>query len=344
MNRSRRDDPQDDVHVWALKRMAPFAAGLLNEAEEETLRDHLEICEPCSECLRLVVEAPFEAEDGSHIPAAIMATWVTASGLLRGLERAMVQRHLERCADCRGDLAVLGFEPVLAPAADLAGAEPRPWADRRKDRERNRWLAGEWKPWLLGGWATTATAAALALLILRNPAPVAERDLPVGPAETREIAVVSDPGLAQPPPISTPPKEPISSRGPSLAQSSRLALTVVVAATGTTRGAGPDQAEPQPTPLPRPGETLTLRIPDPIPDYPADSPTWIMLIGPDGSAVAQMKTMLADLHGQTVISFIPGQKTPSPGAYTLRIRILPSNGAPADSVASQFLMTERSGD
>ncbi len=119
---------------------------------------------------------------------------------------------------------------------------------------------------------------------------------------------------------------------------------MVVTATGTTRGAGFNEAELQPTPLPRPGETLTLRIPDPLPDYPSDSPTWIVLIGPDGGVATQMKIMLADLHGQTVISFIPGEGTLHPGTYTLRVRILPSNHAPVDSVSSRFLMTERPSD
>src|SRR5262249_37302541 len=62
--------------------------------------------------------APPAGAAGRHVAASLVARWPRAQQSLRGLERTLVRRHLERCAECRQDLEALGFEPRLAYVAD----------------------------------------------------------------------------------------------------------------------------------------------------------------------------------------------------------------------------------
>lgn len=73
----------------------------------------------------------------------------------------MVERHLERCEQCRQDLRALGFDPQLRlPAANIG---------LRRKEPRSGWPR-PWTTWLLGGWAVAATAFLLAM-VLRPSAP-----------------------------------------------------------------------------------------------------------------------------------------------------------------------------
>ncbi len=110
----------ESEHTWTRRRLAAFVARLLDEAEEGRFRRHLDGCGSCWFALGAISEdpRPDEAREG-HIPASVLARWEQAGEDLVGLERAMVRRHLERCAGCRDDLRHVGLEPVLPPAADV---------------------------------------------------------------------------------------------------------------------------------------------------------------------------------------------------------------------------------
>ncbi len=111
--------PQSE-HTWTRRRLAAFAARLLDEAEEARFRRHLDACGSCSIALVAISEdpRPDDAREG-HLPASVLARWEQAGDDLVGLERAMVRRHLERCDGCREDLRHVGFEPALPRSADL---------------------------------------------------------------------------------------------------------------------------------------------------------------------------------------------------------------------------------
>src|SRR6516164_11000679 len=73
---------------------------------------HLAVCAVCRAAADAYAEPPAGAA-GTHVPASLIAAWPRAQQGLRGLERTLVRRHLERCAECRQDLQALGFEPRL---------------------------------------------------------------------------------------------------------------------------------------------------------------------------------------------------------------------------------------
>src|SRR5262245_37117375 len=95
-----------DPHAVARQRMVRAQAGLLGVGDERELRAHLDAC---AECAALASsETGPGVEPGKHLPASLIAEWPRARAALRGLERALVRRHLERCSECRQDLQMLG--------------------------------------------------------------------------------------------------------------------------------------------------------------------------------------------------------------------------------------------
>lgn len=178
-------------HRWVHRRLAAFRLGLLTDAEAARVREHLESCEGCRE---------FATDDGGeeaataadgHIPATLIARWDRAGRELSGLERELVRRHLERCAECREDLATLG-QPAVLEAHDPAPEPRRPPA--RLVLRPARGLSERWRGRLLAGWATLATAVALVLLVpvLRQPMPLMRlRETP----EPAAPAVIAAPAL-----------------------------------------------------------------------------------------------------------------------------------------------------
>lgn len=176
-----------DLHMWTRVRLAAWRSGLLADTESARLAAHLGACADC----RALADA-FRAEPGAapdaHLPASMLAEWPRARQALRGFERALARRHLERCAECRQDLELLGHAPVLAfvpewesasaPAAAPAGTTARDEAApaERGDRTIVRIVRprARWRQRLLVGWAVTATAAALVATMVHVKRPVVE--------------------------------------------------------------------------------------------------------------------------------------------------------------------------
>jgi hypothetical protein len=345
MNQTRRMNSQDDVHAWTIKRLAPFAAGLLNDTEEQQLRRHLEACTPCSERHRLLLEQPTEAEDFAHIPAGIMATWATASARLQGLERDMVEHHLERCADCREDLVVLGFEPALAPAV-LAGAtaEPQAWPARVAQRRRNTWLALDWTRWVVGTWAATATAAVVLMLsTVGGPATILNR-LPLTATyqtETPPTEVMV--ALNTPPAPTATPSVNRPSRTERRTPQPRMALVDPARPRSATRGVGDDET-PVINPIPPAKDPLLLTVDGyDLPEYPNSTRTNMRFIGPDGSVLVRMDTTLAAIKAKATITISDGQIF-RPGEYELRFVFALPEPARADSVSRYYVLGEVEGE
>ena len=179
-------------HTWFGDRLVAFRAGLLEEAEEQRLRAHLSECEECRKTWDDYVDGEAAGEAGvRHIPSGMIARWDEASETLRGLERAMARQHLEQCNQCKQDLEIMGFEPVLEHVPELEltaegktflhrrgeGREDPVAPDRfreegrhvirivRPEKLRARW---GWVNWAFPAWATVATAVALMLFLGRD--------------------------------------------------------------------------------------------------------------------------------------------------------------------------------
>ncbi len=177
-------------HAWVLEHLAPYWAGLLEGADHERIESHLATCEACRRAWEAQSSlAPVTPGTEAHVPAALLADWERQQRMLRGLERATIRHHLERCDDCRRDLLAMGHEPVLEFVAALEpdGLMPRapgPGSTARATtrpslvddaRERLHRLN-----WALGGWAAIATAAAavMVFVMIRGGAPGPGDSLP----------------------------------------------------------------------------------------------------------------------------------------------------------------------
>jgi len=169
----------DDTHLWVRRRLAAWRGGVLDEREQARLEAHLAECADCRALAGEFADPP-AGEAGTHVAASLIARWPRAQQSLRGLERTLVRRHLERCVECRQDLEALGFEPRLPYVADWesdATLSPVAAAPRVRDSsapaasgarivrietaQRNSRLRDR----AMIAWASVATAAAVLLFI-----------------------------------------------------------------------------------------------------------------------------------------------------------------------------------
>ena len=87
---------------------------------------HLERCPDCRAThASLRARGSVEEEPGAHVPPALLLRWGRKESGLRGLERELVRRHVERCTECRTDLEALGYDVEFGtePASEL-GFDP----------------------------------------------------------------------------------------------------------------------------------------------------------------------------------------------------------------------------
>ena len=171
-------------HDWARAHLVRWRAGLLSEEDEARLTDHLRACEACAKLEP--VERSAASDGGRHLPASVLAQWSQARTTLRGLERALARRHLERCAECRQDLELLGHAPALEVIPDLetttldqaAVSQPAPPAAPRHAIRVVRDDAGfrgrRLRDRALVAWASLATAAAAIAIVVLVRRPVIE--------------------------------------------------------------------------------------------------------------------------------------------------------------------------
>ena len=139
-----------------------FAAGLLSGGAEARVVAHLGSCAACRESFESLTDREdWEEPAGEHVPAAMLASWPRTKRELRGVERDLVLKHLERCDSCHAELATLGFEPEPGPRPRAETVrQPLP-AAREGAARRGRETRGHgwrrhmsWTPWALGGWAS----------------------------------------------------------------------------------------------------------------------------------------------------------------------------------------------
>ncbi|MDX2472343.1 MAG: zf-HC2 domain-containing protein [Candidatus Krumholzibacteria bacterium] len=159
---SRSTPTINDDHLWGRRQLAAAAVGLLPDTDEERLQAHLSACGECRESWNEQVRAlAGEGEEADpagerHLPAAMIARWPLALRTLNGRERDAVHSHLERCGDCRADLAELGHRPELT----VVQTAPR--------QARSRRSFGAGMTWGVG---VTALAAVIAGLVIMPTTP-----------------------------------------------------------------------------------------------------------------------------------------------------------------------------
>jgi hypothetical protein len=184
--------PEDgDIHLWTTSRAVRIAAKILSEEEMERSERHLAECPTCRAALFPEGEDETGDPESEHISADVIATWATSSTKLVGFERALVRRHLSRCADCREDLRLLGHEPSLGKVSGLELAETPDWlmpsegsepkGESALDTIPTRTQVGvraRWKSmglWTIAGWVVAAVFGAALVLMVKSRNPDAER-------------------------------------------------------------------------------------------------------------------------------------------------------------------------
>lgn len=183
-------------HAWTQRTLPGYAACLLDDDEIARIDAHLAACAECRELATRMTATEFPRAGRRHIPADLLARWDRLSPKLAGLERELVQQHLDGCDECRECLRVLGHEPVIATAPTHAPEARRviPIASAR----------GKKRPWFLG-WpgagmlaaAAAALAAVLQLPVLHNGT-IGSIALRPAPARTEQAAPTrTDEPLAQ---------------------------------------------------------------------------------------------------------------------------------------------------
>ena len=196
----------EDLHHWVRHRLAAWRASVLDDAEAARVAEHLAACADCRAAADAYA-APPAGEAGTHVPASLIAAWPRAQHTLRGLERTLVRRHLERCAECRQDLESLGFDPRLEFVAawesdaslasvalgSRAGQSPPPaQGAARVIRIETAPARARLRDRALIAWASVASAAAVLLLVANLRGRVTEGGskplfVPGAPVWTRDM-------------------------------------------------------------------------------------------------------------------------------------------------------------
>lgn len=318
-----------------------FRAGLLEPSGEDLLRRHLAECEDCRVLADdLSLEDDPDGPEAEHIPVEILARWPDAARAVRGLERALVRAHLERCRECREELELLGHAPVLdvdpaleptGPALPVGTAEAQRGSTSAEDghpaRKKpgtgptrpvvkivmgGRYRGRSWSPvWTLGGWVTAAAAAVFAIVVR----PALTPTVPLGPGPPVPGVVQNGPATrgadGEPSAPSAPSGRPAAAARLMIARVATLPITLrdadAAADTLLTTVIGP--------------ETRTLAIvPPDLPDLAAGAEVVVTLLAPSGAALGARQTTAAELRDPGAAIVFVGETTLRPGVYRLSIR------------------------
>ena len=302
-------------HDWVIARAQPHLAGLLDDGEVTRLEQHLAECASCRALLDDESRAAALPEPASpHIPAEILGTWNNSIRTLRGLERAMVRRHLERCAECRRDLQVLGHAAELERVPELEAEEAPAGTREAVDVDPARWRPGvragspashgaverrrpHWATWALAGWATAATAAAIVLLLnlRRHEAPSAttpasEPTARIAPMTGAMVTILSD---------------ATELRGPARGEAAKPVTVRPDSASGSLVLAVPPQIIP-------PGDVATVVV---------------QVVAKDETVLMSRTERPEAFRARRIMVLASGQERWRPGVYTLRLRLEPGPAA-----------------
>jgi hypothetical protein len=170
------------THDWVIRQLLAYGTGMLPEDEMLKLEEHLQSCPDCRS--RLAPLKPAAGTSAGHLPASLIATWPRSSRLLEGLERELVEAHLEDCEECRATLRFAGHEPVLAPQPGVVvgHVSARGAVHEPRTQARRAWM------WALG--LSGAAAGIMAWLLAGHPTSL------TGRSDERTSATMGAPGQA----------------------------------------------------------------------------------------------------------------------------------------------------
>lgn len=336
----------------------------VEDAPGDEVDRHVADCPRCRARLEaLRVEANTMRAEGAagHVPAGILARWSAGRADLPPASQRAVERHLERCERCSGELASLARIRSMAEEFDLTTVTDRPepapvFAERATSTAalgsvqfRRRVAASEGLPvdgepsaapakrrgssWLLGGYSVLATAAALALA-LRGPLsapPVARPTAPVTNPVPAPSATASPPAPAVEPSPAPAPVVPAPAPDEPSYQVTMLPKGEPVL-TSTMRGAG-DGSRSRVIGTDDGSDALVVRI-EPTFQIPDDAVVVVELRTGDGSRLlSRSRAPWKAFHGAPRILLTRhGNRLPA-GDYMLRLTPQPGEGVPPEELS-----------
>jgi len=116
------------THEWAVRRLKPFAIGLLPEEDTLEVEEHVRGCDECR--ARLPSITPAQGREAAHLPASLIATWARtarAGGSSRSPIPAPPARARSTARAASASTATAATPRAAAPATP-ARSPPAPGA------------------------------------------------------------------------------------------------------------------------------------------------------------------------------------------------------------------------
>ncbi len=299
--------PAPDDHDWTRRQLAPFAAGLLDPADDDRVERHAALCDECREVLERARASG--AAPSRHLPEPLIIHWGEQAPALRGLQRELARRHLVECEECRAILKHLGHAPELK---HVAGLEPsREVLDllsqntaRVVPMPQPRWRSREF--WTGSAFGGLVAAAAAVLILVVNPM---NRPAPGGPATGTPVAPAPvDHGTPAPAPVSPPPAPVETPSTPNLS----------AAIVGTPIRTAADRAPGAPADTIHAGVDL-IPVEFDLPPFDPDGRVIVTVVDPSHVLLVRREDRLSSFADTPRIAVPRGEHGFVSGLYRLRI-------------------------
>lgn len=169
-----------DLHARFPALLSDYLLDVLDERQSSLIEAHARECDACGTLLAQARARRSDWWEGSgHAPVRLLSSWASAPELLPPAERALLERHLDRCDECREDARVLGGH---AAAADVPARE-----GAHAPANHNSGLV-----WAFAG----GLAAVLLVFVFMNPPRAPERGVAVQPEVRQPSESVTPPAGA----------------------------------------------------------------------------------------------------------------------------------------------------
>lgn len=184
-----------DQHARFPALLSDYLLDVLDEQQCALIEAHARECGACGALLAQARARRTDWWDGSgHATVRLLSAWASKPESLAASDRALVERHLERCEECREDARVLGG---LAAANEAPAREGAP-----APANHNAGLV-----WAFAG----GLAAVLLVFVFMNPPRAPESGVAVQPEVRQPSESVTPPAGAPRAPIAQAPSaEPVA--------------------------------------------------------------------------------------------------------------------------------------
>ncbi len=178
-----------DQHARFPALLSDYLLDVLDEQQCALIEAHARECGACGTLLAQARARRTDWWDGSgHATVRLLSVWASKPDSLSASDRALVERHLERCPECREDARVLGGHAAATDVPARDGAQP--------PANHNAGLV-----WAFAG----GLAAVLLVFVFMNPPRAPEPGVAVKPEVRQPSESVTPPAGAPRAPLAPAP-------------------------------------------------------------------------------------------------------------------------------------------